>query len=181
MFRTNNSSGGGLVICLTLTKKLEVKVNDRDMKTLVNKRNPAIKIIADKLLSDSFNYITSFCSVPKSYWTLVEEEENISFADRLKERLSKMSQEEIDKAFEEMGGNNDESPTLEEYLKSAYHSPIETEPVDLEKELDNYMDGYFSECQDGTLLNECGSELQYEDVSKIAKYFYKLGKKGGKI
>lgn len=44
------------------------------MKTLVNKRNPAIKIIADTLLSDSFNYITSFCSVPKSDWTLVEEE-----------------------------------------------------------------------------------------------------------
>lgn len=45
------------------------------MKTLVNKRNPAIKIIADTLLSDSFNYITSFCSVPKSEWTLVEEEQ----------------------------------------------------------------------------------------------------------
>lgn len=51
----------------------------------------------------------------------------------------------------------------------------EQSEVDLEKELDNYMDGYFSECQDGTLLNEGGSELQYEDVSKIAKYFYELG------
>ena len=58
---------------------------------------------------------------------------------------------------------------------------VEEEPVDLEKEIDNYMDGYFSECQDGTLLNEGGSELQYEDVGRIAKYFYELGRKGGKI
>lgn len=44
------------------------------MKTLVNKNNPAIKIITDALLSDGDSYITSFCSVPKYNWTLVEEE-----------------------------------------------------------------------------------------------------------
>lgn len=44
------------------------------MKILVNKNNPAIKIITDALLSDGDSYITSFCSVPKYNWTLVEEE-----------------------------------------------------------------------------------------------------------
>ena len=144
------------------------------MKTLVNKHNPKIRITAPKIIETSLYYVLDFANddnacetdLFKDDWTLVEEEENISWADRLKERLSKMSQEEIDKAFEEMGGDNDESPTLEEYLIAAYHSPIETEPVNLENEAVAF-------CFDN------GINVTPYQATRIAHYFYELGRKGG--
>ena len=156
------------------------------MKILINKVNPQIRITApeirkvqDSPLFEPYYTIKEGDSVEvclsEHYWTLIEEEENISWADRLKERLSKMSQEEIDKAFEEMGGDNDESPTLEEYLKAAYHSPIETEPVDLEKEAD--FEDEWKTYYDSHLYNRCPMPSKRE----IARHFYELGKKGGKI
>jgi hypothetical protein len=54
-----------------------------------------------------------------------KEPNKISWANRLKERLENMTQEEFEKAMNEMYVDGDESPTLEEYLKAAYHSPIQ--------------------------------------------------------
>lgn len=145
------------------------------MKTLVNKHNPQIRITSPEIVEvEQYQYYTTDGEnvYLKKNWTLVEEEENISWADRLKERLSKMSQEEIDKAFEEMGGDNDESPTLEEYLKAAYHSPIETETVDLEKAAEEYADKH------GFRVPYDGSNNFYDDVDvKASLEGFKAGAK----
>jgi len=151
------------------------------MKALVNKHNHQIRITAPEITIEdapynNHQYVYWIPAINQIYnpidWTLVEEEENISWADRLKERLSKMSQEEIDKAFEEMGGDNDESPTLEEYLKAAYHSPIETEPVDLEKAAEKYADKH------GFRVPYDGSNNFYDDVDvKASLEGFKAGAK----
>ena len=162
------------------------------MKTLINKANPAIRITAPEIISeytpdeelDNLVYwvlgVSELCgNFSGKNWALVDEEpEGWNKADCVKEIPFSLIYEEfaehwrLGKAVEPgdyyipisrlrwgIKGNLEEIPSN----------------VDLEKEIDNYMDGYFSECQDGTLLNEGGSELQYEDVGKIAKYFYELG------
>lgn len=100
------------------------------MKTLINKANPQIRITAPeiKVNIDTQTFYIGEEMFDMEDWTLVGEKENISFANRLKERLENMTQEEFEKAMNEMYVEGDESPTLEEYLKAAYHSPIEEEP-----------------------------------------------------
>ena len=137
------------------------------MKTLINKANPQIRITAPEIEENEYQYTVNVGKLqPLIFllpeWTLVEEE-NISFADRLKERLENMTQEEFEKAMNEMYVDGDESPTLEEYLKAAYHSPIETEPVDLEKFIEKAQRVLYSSNPD--------------DYIKLVKELAELGQK----
>lgn len=148
------------------------------MKTLVYKENPQIKISAPEveiadggatycIRQDDGEII--LCGSAKQ-WTLIDDEENISFADRLKERLSKMSQEEIDKAFEEMGGENDESPTLDEYLAMTYNVTPSYNPSTKEWQIlwsdGDFACGVFSKTKEGAIK-------EYEEALKT-----KYNKKG---
>lgn len=50
--------------------------------------------------------------------------------------------------------------------------------VDLEKEVDDYVNEYFSKCDDGVLISDANSmELTLLDITPLAKHFFKLGLK----
>ena len=56
---------------------------------------------------------------------------------------------------------------------------LEVKEVDLEKEIDDYMNEHFSECGDGVLISDANStELTLLDATSIARHFYELGLKG---
>ena len=53
--------------------------------------------------------------------------------------------------------------------------------VDLEKEIDDYVNEHFSECDDGVLVSDANStELTLLDVTSIARHFFELGLKAQK-
>lgn len=55
---------------------------------------------------------------------------------------------------------------------------LKVKEVDLEKEIDDYMNEHFSECADGVLISDANStELTLLDAASIARHFYELGLK----
>lgn len=55
---------------------------------------------------------------------------------------------------------------------------LEAKEVDLEKEIDDYINEHFSECADGVLISDASStELTLLDATSIARHFYELGLK----
>ena len=58
---------------------------------------------------------------------------------------------------------------------------LEVKEVDLEKEVDDYVNEYFSECDDGVLISDANSmELTLLDITPLAKHFFELGIKAKK-
>lgn len=50
--------------------------------------------------------------------------------------------------------------------------------VDLEKEIDSYINSSFSEAHDGVLISDANSsEVTYQDMAAIARHFFELGRK----
>lgn len=69
----------------------------------------------------------------------------------------------------------DDILTFIEYLQD------EQPEVDLEKEIDDYVNNHFSEGYDGILISDANStELNLLDVSAIARHFFELGLKARK-
>ena len=55
---------------------------------------------------------------------------------------------------------------------------LDVKEVDLEKEIDDYMNEHFSECGDGVLISDASStELTLLDATSIARHFFELGLK----
>jgi len=55
---------------------------------------------------------------------------------------------------------------------------LEAKEVNLDEEIDNYVNVHFSECDDGVLLSDANSrELTLLDITPLAKYFFELGLK----
>lgn len=75
--------------------------------------------------------------------------------------------------------NNYDNAALQLYKGLlSFINTLEVQEVDLEKELANYYNGNFSQCNDGTLLSEkTGTELTCHDYECIAKHFLELGLK----
>ena len=60
----------------------------------------------------------------------------------------------------------------------SFLNTIEVKEVDLEKEVDDYVNEYFSECDDGVLISDANSmELTLLDITPLAKHFFELGLK----
>lgn len=58
---------------------------------------------------------------------------------------------------------------------------LEVKEADLEKEIDDYVNEHFSECDDGVLISDANSkELTLLDITPLAKYFFELGLKSQK-
>lgn len=58
---------------------------------------------------------------------------------------------------------------------------LESKEVDFEKEIDDYINTHFSECEDGVLISDSSSmELTLLDITPLAKHFYELGLKAQK-
>lgn len=68
---------------------------------------------------------------------------------------------------------------IEDYNKLlSFIDTLEVKEVDLEKEIDDYVNSNFSECEDGVLLSDANStELTLLDVAPMARHFYALGLK----
>lgn len=55
---------------------------------------------------------------------------------------------------------------------------LEVKEVDLKKEVDDYVNEYFSECDDGVLISDANSmELTLLDITPLVKHFFELGLK----
>lgn len=55
---------------------------------------------------------------------------------------------------------------------------LEVKEVDLEREIDDYINEHFSECDDGVLISDANStELTLLDATSIARHFFELGLK----
>ena len=53
---------------------------------------------------------------------------------------------------------------------------LEVKEVDLNEEIDNYVNEHFSECDDGVLISDANSkELTLLDITPLAKHFFELG------
>ena len=141
------------------------------MKTLVNKTNPAIKIIADTLLSDSFNYITGFCSVPKSDWTLVEEEP-VDLSEKRKKECPFRKANGCERYANVISECTGACSWVVDYpkLKEIQDKKEQEQPeVDLEKEIKNKR---------RTMLLDVFGLMNGEQclaIKKFARHFYELG------
>ena len=64
-----------------------------------------------------------------------------------------------------------------EDLRDDFINTLEVkEVVDLEMEIDGYINEHFSECDDGVLISDANStELTLLDVASIARHFFELG------
>lgn len=59
---------------------------------------------------------------------------------------------------------------------------LEVKRMDLEKEIDDYINEHFSECEDGVLISDANSkELTLLDAASIARHFFELGLKAQKL
>lgn len=53
---------------------------------------------------------------------------------------------------------------------------LEVKEVDLDREIDDYINEHFSECDDGVLISDANSkELALLDITPLAKHFFELG------
>ena len=75
--------------------------------------------------------------------------------------------------------NFDEGVNAAAQILLDFLDALEVKEVDLEKEIDDYMNEHFSECADGVLISDANStELTLLDATSIARHFYELGLKG---
>lgn len=76
--------------------------------------------------------------------------------------------------------NTGKYTALESFRK--YIDTLEVKEVDLEREIDDYINEHFSECDDGVLISDANStELTLLDVTSIARHFFELGVKVQKL
>lgn len=86
---------------------------------------------------------------------------------------------EIEKTYnfhEKRGNIHDASICDVLYGLSHRINAIKVEDVDLKEEIDDYVNEYFSECDDGVLISDANSrELTLLDITPLAKHFFELG------
>ena len=74
--------------------------------------------------------------------------------------------------------NFDEGVNAAAQILLDFLDTLATKEVDLEKEIDNYVNEHFSECGDGVLISDASStELTLLDATSIARHFFELGLK----
>ena len=74
--------------------------------------------------------------------------------------------------------NFDEGVNAAAQILLDFLDTLEVKEVDLEKEIDDYINEHFSECGDGVLISDASStELTLLDATSIARHFYELGLK----
>ena len=102
---------------------------------------------------------------------LIDKAAVVAEIERLKERFI---------AFHHRDGNNwplDNYGKMRAYNEVlSFLDTLEVREVNLEKEIDDYINGHFSECDDGVLISDANSkELTLLDITPLAKHFFELG------